>query len=90
VSTTTKLIPQEEEERIGNESRGKKAAVWIPQLTNGTAPQRQKMATRIQTRVKRRLLVVNRHKESEREKKKKPFPSSFSSSTFQCPKKATI
>jgi len=72
---------------------GKKAAVWIPPLTNRTAPKRQKMATQIQTRVfcKRRLLVVNRHRESQREKKK-PNPSSFSSSSFspfQWPEKAT-
>jgi hypothetical protein len=51
------------------------------------------MATQIQTRVfcKRRLLVVNRHGESQREKKK-PNPSSFSSSSFspfQWPEKAT-
>jgi hypothetical protein len=66
-------------------------------VTNRTAPKRQKMATQIQTRVfcKRRLLVVNRHKESQREKKtkkKKPNPSSFSSSSFspfQWPEKAT-
>jgi hypothetical protein len=54
------------------------------------------MATQIQTRVfcRRRLLVINRHKESQREKKKKkkPNPSPFSSSSFspfQWPEKET-
>jgi hypothetical protein len=96
LSTATKLIPQEDEERIGNESRGENSSSLDSTTDKSDGNQKAKDGNPNSNPglLQRRLLVVNRHKKSQREKKKKkkPNPSSFSSSSFspfQWPEKAT-